>query len=675
MRLSILLGACLAAAPSLAQSGWNNTSIRPGGSGAPSSQPSSAPVLTPASSRPITRTGSSPPSSTSTPPTTVTVSNGDTIDVAPGVVVFGGSGGGFYTVNGGTAVPIAAGATATASEGSEDPAPSEAPTSEPQTSEPPTSTQPTSSQPPTGTPKPYMIFPADGADTAAFLSTLQDLVKPEVPQEVAILDTASNSNTTLMWVANLTDTQLTEVQGNSAIEGTMENANLTAPAPAEEVEGQTVAPPTTQKKRRRSLGGNIARRALVSVDTDDFDLIQLSNAEGSQPGTTYDYDETAGAGVSVYVIESDIMMDHQEFTDGGRTARKITVPDMTGGGLRDTRADFHGTCAASKAVGNTAGSAPKADFVAVDMTNDDVATLIAAFAMIGQDVAQKGLKGKAVISCSLTASEGSITEMGIARLRRVLGVLVSLDVPIILSAGNYGGDINTYPPLLADELPLITVGAVDDKGEVATWSQGGALLTTAAGGVGIVCATNEGQDAYRIKQGTSFAAPLVAGMVAYWLGHPDYTGAFPASQVSQAAKDSVTSLHWARVEGGYNVAYNGAHECVEDDGSSSSDGEGSTTARRRAIMLEARQATAGNVTLGLGGILAASCPLPPSSSSSSSSVVTAVQTTLATVVTSTASVTSTAAAETSAPAVEPMYCYSFDPACYVSSALPTASSF
>lgn len=149
-------------------------------------------------------------------------------------------------------------------------------------------------------------------------------------------------------------------------------------------------------------------------------------------------------------------------------------------------------------------------------------------------------------------------------------------------------------------------------------------------------------------------------MVAYWLGHPDYTGAFPASQVAQAAKDSVTALHWARVEGGYNVAYNGAHECVEDDGSSS-DGEasdGSTTpAARRDMMLAARQ-DSGNTTLGLGGILAASCPLPPSSSSSSS-VITAAPTTFSTV-------TSTAAATSTAAVVEPMYCYSFDPACYVS---------
>lgn len=319
----------------------------------PSSPPSSAPVL---SSRPITPTGSSPPSSTSAAPTTVTVSNGETVDVAPGVVVFGGAGGGFFTVNGGAAVPIGAGATATASTsqegGNDDPAPTSEPpnTSEPPTSsEPPSSSQPTSSQPPTGTPKPYMIFPADGADTAGFLTTLGDLVKPEVPQVVDVLDTASGSNTTLMWVANLTDTQLREVEADSAVEGTMANANLTAPAPAEEVEGETVAPPAAA---RRSLR-DIAKRAVVNVDTDDFDLIQLSTAEGGQPGTTYDYDESAGTGISVYVIESDILMDHQEFTDGGRTTRKITIPDMTGGGLRD-RAEFHGTCAASKAVGNTA---------------------------------------------------------------------------------------------------------------------------------------------------------------------------------------------------------------------------------------------------------------------------------------------------------------------------------
>lgn len=172
---------------------------------------------------------------------------------------------------------------------------------------------------------------------------------------------------------------------------------------------------------------------------------------------------------------------------------------------------------------------------------------------------------------------------------------------------------------------------------------------------------------------SSTAAPLVAGMVAYWLGHPDYTGAFPASQVAQAAKDSVTSLHWARVEGGYNVAYNGAHECVEEDDGSSSDGEEApAAARRRDLVLAARQAAGGNTTLGLGGILAASCPLPPSSSSSSS-VVTAAPTTFATV-TSTASATSTAAAETSAAAIEPMYCYSFDPACYVSLNLSTSIS-
>ena len=149
-------------------------------------------------------------------------------------------------------------------------------------------------------------------------------------------------------------------------------------------------------------------------------------------------------------------------------------------------------------------------------------------------------------------------------------------------------------------------------------------------------------------------------MVAYWLGHPDYAGAFPASQVAEAVRYSVKFLHWPRVTGGYDVAYNGAHECLEGDDGTSSEGEG-TAAARRDVILRARQAD-GNTTLGLGSILAASCPLPPSSSSLTSSVVTATPTTFTT---STASATSTVAAQTSA-AVEPMYCYSFYPACYVS---------
>lgn len=221
------------------------------------------------------------------------------------------------------------------------------------------------------------------------------------------------------------------------------------------------------------------------------------------------------------------------------------------------------------------------------------AALLTAFALIGQDVVRNKIRGKAVISCSITTA--TLTDEGINKMNRVLKTLKTLDIPIIVSAGSYGeeagrGEIDTYPPLLADQHSLIIVGAVAKGGSIAAFSQGGPMLTTAAGGVDVACATDEGDGAFRLKQGTSFAAPLVAGVVAYWLSHPDYAGAFPAGQVAEAAKASITELQWARIEGGYKVAYNGAN--MEPCAGAGAASESAAFQLRRGL-LEGRQSTVG----------------------------------------------------------------------------------
>ena len=104
--------------------------------------------------------------------------------MAAGVVVVGGAGGGFFSVAGSGAAPVAvaAGTTVTAGSSSEgdnpdNPEPSSEPpaSSEPPTStEEPTSTEPTSSAP-TGPPTPCLIFPKDGAtsqDNTDFIALL-----------------------------------------------------------------------------------------------------------------------------------------------------------------------------------------------------------------------------------------------------------------------------------------------------------------------------------------------------------------------------------------------------------------------------------------------------------------------------------------------------------------------
>ena len=114
--------------------------------------------------------------------------------MAAGVVVVGGIGGGFFSIFGSGAAPVAvaAGITVTASsslqgdnpDNPDDPDNLEQTTQPPESSEPPTSTEPTSTEPtsteltslaPSGTPTPCLIFPKEGAtsqDNTDFTSLL-----------------------------------------------------------------------------------------------------------------------------------------------------------------------------------------------------------------------------------------------------------------------------------------------------------------------------------------------------------------------------------------------------------------------------------------------------------------------------------------------------------------------
>ena len=69
-----------------------------------------------------------------------------------------------------------------------------------------------------------------------------------------------------------------------------------------------------------------------------------------------------------------------------------------------------------------------------------------------------------------------------------------------------GFELATWPPLLASQLPIVVVGAVDTSGIYAPYSQGlpDELTVTAVGRV--VCASARGGATE--WQGTSFGEPL-----------------------------------------------------------------------------------------------------------------------------------------------------------------------
>ena len=59
------------------------------------------------------------------------------------------------------------------------------------------------------------------------------------------------------------------------------------------------------------------------------------------------------------------------------------------------------------------------------------------------------------------------------------------------------------PAIFANELPIIVVGAVNNFGYPAAFSQGGPLVTTYGPGVNILCA-GIGNNEYHYVEGTSF---------------------------------------------------------------------------------------------------------------------------------------------------------------------------
>lgn len=209
-------------------------------------------------------------------------------------------------------------------------------------------------------PQSYMIFPAAGADTAAFLNILTELVKPETPEVVELQDAKTDSKTVLVWEAILTDSQLNAVKGNSAVSGVEPNREFSEPQDVD-LSGNPNVPKRLPKRRlpkevesRYPNGPTLSKRKLANLEREDYELRQLSTARNTrgQLSETYDVDESAGAGVTVYVVDKKVLLDHVEFgSENGSPARGREI--LVSGKSDGKRSSNHGTCAASKAVGKT----------------------------------------------------------------------------------------------------------------------------------------------------------------------------------------------------------------------------------------------------------------------------------------------------------------------------------
>ena len=116
-------------------------------------------------------------------------------------------------------------------------------------------------------------------------------------------------------------------------------------------------------------------------------------------------------------------------------------------------------------------------------------------------------------------------------------------------------EVSKYPALFASTLTdLIVVGAVYTDGTATEFSQGGPLVTVCAPAavkagtriIGIACADSRGTGkAYKV--GTSFAAPQVAGLAAYFMS--TVPSLLVPGKVAQNVKNYIVSKAYSRKRG------------------------------------------------------------------------------------------------------------------------------
>ncbi|RLV95277.1 Cerevisin [Spathaspora sp. JA1] len=223
----------------------------------------------------------------------------------------------------------------------------------------------------------------------------------------------------------------------------------------------------------------------------------------------YFYDNEAGEGVTVYVIDTGIKVEHKEFEGRAEWGSAVAFPNIKIDG------NGHGTHCAGIIGSKTFGIAKKVNLVAVGVMNllgtgttSDIIKGLEFVVSQHQDKIKKkksGFKGS-VVNMSIG---GGISEA----LDLAVNAGTKAGLHIAVAAGNDNQDACQYSPARAQG--PISVGATNNKDEIATFSNFGKCVDIFAPGVDIDSTSIWSNSV--LMSGTSMASPHVAGLLSYYL--------------------------------------------------------------------------------------------------------------------------------------------------------------
>ncbi|MFD0039315.1 S8 family peptidase [Streptomyces anulatus] len=238
---------------------------------------------------------------------------------------------------------------------------------------------------------------------------------------------------------------------------------------------------------------------------------------------TFTYPDSAGVNTTVYVLDTGVRITHQDIV--GRASNGYDFVD------NDTVAqdgNGHGTHVATTAAGTVYGVAKKAKIVAVRVLNNSGSGTTAGV-IAGVDWITANHVASSVANVSLGGGPSTTLDNAVRRS-------IASGVTYSIAAGNSNAPASGFSPARVET--ALTVGATTRTDARATYSNHGPLVDLFAPGSDITAGWATSDTATYTGNGTSFAAPHVAGAAAVYLtNHP---GSSPAA-VGTALVNGATS--------------------------------------------------------------------------------------------------------------------------------------
>jgi len=247
----------------------------------------------------------------------------------------------------------------------------------------------------------------------------------------------------------------------------------------------------------------------------DNEVSMIPEFEGDVEAATWglnrvgaDQRARAGAGSTIFVLDTGVRVSHQDFS--GRAAPSL---DMTSGSPVECNGDTncagdaqgHGTHCAGTAGGETFGVAPSANVRAVKVLSDQGSGSW-SWSYAALDWLATNSIRPAVASMSLG---GSGTQQA---MKDAVDAAVNSGVTVVVAGGNSNSDACNFSPAFVPS--AITVGSTTSTDARSSFSNYGSCTDIWAPGSSVVSAGHTSDTGSRSLSGTSMACPHVSGAAA-----------------------------------------------------------------------------------------------------------------------------------------------------------------